>query len=132
MQIREDIIEALKKRLGERQDIAAAYLIGSAATGQLRPDSDIDVALLPFGEKSITLQDRLDLAAKLEPIIRRTVDIGVISPGNLIYASEAILNGIPIVVNDKNYTNAMGTRLLGSYLVLREDRREVEDAYHAA
>ena len=112
--------------------IAAAYLIGSATAEQMRPDSDIDIALLPMMGKTCSLHERLAMAATLELRLGRTVDIGIITAANLIYASEAILTGTRIDVGDKDAIDAMETRLLGCYLQFREDRREVEEAYHAA
>ncbi len=118
--------------LGDQPGIAAVYLLGSAATGMLRDDSDIDIALLPVDEQAISLQSRLEIAALLETRLNRTIDIGVITSKNLIYAGEAILNGRRIVTVQKDYTEAMETRLLGCYLTFRQDRKEVEESYRAA
>ncbi len=128
----DDIIKQLRELLSERPGIAAAYLMGSVAADRMRADSDIDIALLPDAGVSFPLQDRLALAAALESHLGRTVDIGVISSANLVYASEAILRGKRIVVRDKDYTDTTETRLLGVYLQFKEDRREVEEAYRAA
>jgi predicted nucleotidyltransferase len=117
----------------ERQvGLAAVYLLGSALSGQQRDDSDIDLALMPANGCEIPLQERLSLAAQLEVTLARPIDLGVISPRNLIYAHEAILKGRRIATFDRNYTENVETRLLGSYLQLRQDRAEVEEAYHAA
>ena len=123
------ITEHVSCILTERSDIAAAYLLGSATTGTLRDDSDIDIALLPVDEHVITLKSRLELAAQFEKKFNRTTDVGVITAKNLIYASEAILNGYRIFTLQKNYTEAMETRLLGCYLTFRQDRKEVEESY---
>jgi hypothetical protein len=72
------------------------------------------------------------LAAELERQVRRTVDVGVVTAGNLVYASEAILNGRRLVTFDADHAAAMETRLLGCYMQFRQDRRCVEAAYHAA
>lgn len=129
---RSQILERLQDALSRQAGIAAAYLLGSAAEGRLRPDSDIDIALLPAGGHAFSLRDRLDMAADLEPLFGRPVDIGIVTTANLVYASEAILKGERIVVRDRDYTAASETRLLGLYLQFREDRREVEEAYRAA
>ena len=126
-------VRAIKRHLADaladRTDIAAAYLLGSAAKGALRNDSDIDVALLPLAEQDVPLQSRLELAADLELRLGRPVDIGVISKKNLIYASEAILNGLRLVTLQREYTEAMETRFLGCYLTFRQDRKQVEENY---
>ncbi len=124
--------EQLAPPLRRRSDIAAAYLLGSALHGRLRPDSDIDVALLPAAEGAIRLPARMALAAELGENLGRTVDLGIISSANLVYAAEAILGGRRIVTIDAEYVMAMETRLLGGYLQLKQDRREVEAAYRVA
>jgi len=40
------ITSALREALSQRQEVVAAYLFGSYATGRERPDSDVDVAVL--------------------------------------------------------------------------------------
>lgn len=126
------ITEHVNGILAQRSDVAAAYLLGSAVTGNLRDDSDIDIALLPLEEQGITLQTRLELSAQFEASFKRTTDIGVITAKNLIYASEAILNGYRIVTVQKDYTEAMETRLLGCYLTFKQDRKKVEESYRVA
>ena len=126
------IAKHLNSTLDGRFNIAAAYLLGSAVTGKMRRDSDIDIALLPEEGQKIPLQSRLELASLLEAKLSRTIDIGVITSKNLVYASEAILNGYRIVTRQKNYTEAAETRLLGCYFTYRQDRKEVEKSYHAA
>lgn len=126
------IAKHLNSTLDGRFNIAAAYLLGSAATGKLRRDSDIDIALLPEEGQKISLQSRLELASMLEAKLNRTIDTGVITSKNLVYASEAIINGCRIVTRQKNYTEATETRLLGCYLIYLQDRKIVEKSYHAA
>lgn len=124
--------ELVSPILAKRTDIAAAYLLGSAATGKLRNDSDIDIALLPMDEKVIPLQSCLELAVELEEKLKRPADIGIITTKNLIYASEAILNGHRITTLQQNYTEMTETRLLGCYFTFRQDRKEVEESYRVA
>jgi len=126
------ITEQVAPILLKNSTVAAVYLLGSAVTGRLRDDSDIDIALLPLNEQTISMQSRLELAALLELNLNRTVDIGVITTKNLIYASEAILGGQRIITIDKDYTETMETRLLGCYFTFRQDRKVVEEGYRAA
>lgn len=126
------IINEATTVLGNNPHIAAAYLLGSATTGQLRDDSDIDIALLPTEKQTVSVKDRLELAGLLESILGRTIDVGIINSDNLVYASEAILKGKRFLTSQKNYTEATETRLLGCYLVFKQDRKEVEEVYRAA
>lgn len=127
----QNIIKETTAVLRNNSNIAAAYLLGSATTEQLRDDSDIDIALLPAKQHTISLQSRLELSALLETRLGRTIDIGIITFENLVYASEAILNGQHILTSNKDFTEATEMRLLGCYLVFKEDRKVVEDAYRA-
>ncbi len=128
----QEIVKATTTVLNNNPSIAAAYLLGSATTGQLRDDSDIDIALLPTEQHTISVQSRLELAARLEIRLGRTIDIGIINSENLIYASEAILKGQRILTSKKEYTETTEMRLLGCYLVFKQDRKEVEEVYRAA
>jgi predicted nucleotidyltransferase len=126
------LINQITPILREHSGLAAVYLLGSAITGKLRDDSDIDLALLPADDTMPTLQERLELAARLELALGRQVDLGVIHARNLVYAYEAILKGRRIITIDPDRADISETRFLGTYLQLRLDRHEVEEAYHAA
>lgn len=115
-----------------RSGIVAVYLMGSAATGKLRPDSDIDIALLPAAHCRIPVDEQVSFSSALALELGREVDLGVITSSNLVYASEAILKGKRILAVDPEYVSMTETRLLGCYLSFREDRRVVEEAYGAA
>ena len=122
----------ISRIMGNYPAVAAVYLLGSAVAGVMRDDSDIDIALLPVDEQSISLQSCLEMAALLEAELHRVVDIGVITTKNLIYASEAIFKGRRIITIHKDYTEAMEARLLGCYFIFRQDRKVVEESYRAA
>ena len=47
------VLRAVAERFGKKAPVSAAYLLGSAADGRLRADSDVDVALLPVRGASI-------------------------------------------------------------------------------
>lgn len=126
------LAEELNGVLQGKASIAAAYVLGSAVTGRLRNDSDIDIALLPMEEQNVSVQTRLALASRLEARLKRVVDVGVITARNLVYAREAILKGRRIVTLQEAYAEAAETRLLGLYLTYRQDRKAVEESYRVA
>lgn len=112
--------------------ILSLYLMESATNGNLRKDSDIDIAILVAPPSGFSLLKRLEVAADLELLLGRTVDIGVVSPDNLVYSSEAILKGIRCDIADKDIIDMQETRILGCYIQFRRDRQEVEEACRAA
>jgi uncharacterized protein len=121
----------LTERLEQEEHIAAAYLLGSAIRDELRPDSDIDIALLPVRGRVISSGDRLSLAADLEEIAGRPVDVGVLSTANLVYAKEAVAHGSVIFERDHAARARFAMLVLSMYASLQESRREVLHAYAA-
>ena len=86
----EAVVRALTERLQANHRIAAAYLIGSGAEGRLRAESDVDIAVLPARGTTLTVPERMDLAADLAALAGRTVDLGILQTGNLVYAKEVM------------------------------------------
>ncbi|WP_051564347.1 type VII toxin-antitoxin system MntA family adenylyltransferase antitoxin [Desulfovermiculus halophilus] len=117
--------------LEKDERISAAYALGSAVTGRLRGDSDLDIALLPTQGRSFSQMDLLHLSSQLRAYCSRTVDIGILSTHNLIYAKEALLQGECLFCKDQYFHDMFVATALGLYLELRTARREVEHAYTA-
>lgn len=117
--------------LERHSGIDAAYLLGSAATGRLRPDSDADVALLLRPGQKLTAPERLTLAAELSTIFGRQADLGVLSAANLVYAKEAVAHGRLIFARDRTTAARFAMHTLSMYAALQEARREVIRAYAA-
>ena len=115
--------------LADHSWVSAAFLLGSASLDQLRPDSDVDIALLPVPGYFPSVFERVDISACLEDVIGREVDIGILGTDNLIYAKEAYLTGHCIYSTDNYYRDLFGATALGLYVGLRRERKEVERAY---
>ena len=130
-----DSIQSIKdnvmKIADKEPDILAVYLLGSARNGYLRQDSDIDLGIMLEPGKKISSLKRIELANKLSYELRRTVDMGVVSSGNLVYAREAMLKGDILYQKDLDKTNLYRANLLGMYIQFNQDRQEVVHAYRA-
>lgn len=111
--------------------VEAAYLLGSAAIGRLRADSDVDIAVLPRHGGRLSLADRLALASSLAVVFGRPVDVGVLSAANVVYAKEAVATGKIIFERDRLATARFEMLTLSMYAALQEARREVLRAYAA-
>jgi predicted nucleotidyltransferase len=126
-----ELTERIAGYLANDRRITAAFLLGSAVRDALRPDSDVDIALLPEAGTTLTGFDRANIAADLAALVHRDVDLGVLDTTNLVYAKEAYLNGECIFCRDSLRRDLFGATVLGEYLDLREVRQEVEHAYQA-
>jgi uncharacterized protein len=73
--------------IASRHHASRVRLFGSAARGEDRPDSDIDL-LVDFDEDS-SLFDLIRMSRELEALLGRTVD--VVSAGGLKSRDQAIL-----------------------------------------
>lgn len=124
-------VAAAGEVLRQHGAVHAAYILGSAATNRLRPDSDIDVAVLPSGRAGLSIEERLPLTAELTKIFGRSVDLGVLSTANVVYAKEAITTGKIIFNRDPLVTARFAMLTISMYASLQEARREVLRAYVA-
>lgn len=95
----------------------------------MRPDSDIDIAVLIDAGADISLTERIRISSELEQCINRPIDLGVLTTHNLIYAREAIMTGVCIFCRNNFQRDLFAATVLGLYLQLREERKEIENAY---
>jgi len=74
-------IRGMQEYLATYDNVMAAYLFGSAARGTLHHHSDVDVALLLAADldRAMALSIRLQVAADLERICQRPVDVVVLN-----------------------------------------------------
>lgn len=86
-------------------EIAAAWLFGSAAREELRPDSDIDVGLLlrDPAKKAADVHTMLgDLTARLEVLVApRQVDVVLLEHQGPVFAHEALIDGWLMLEHDR-------------------------------
>ena len=111
--------------------ILAVYLLGSAVRGALRPDSDIDLAVMFNPQAEMSQLERIELANNLSYELGRTVDIGAVSSKNLVYSREALLTGSLVYQMDSDKVNLIRSTLLGLYIQFNLDRKEILDAYRS-
>ncbi|MDR0310714.1 MAG: nucleotidyltransferase domain-containing protein [Acidobacteriota bacterium] len=126
-----DIFENLAEVFDADKRLDAAYVLGSAARGELRASSDIDIALLPAPGAALTACDLAELAGRLADIAGRPVDLGILSSRNLVYAHQAILTGKCVWRRAETSAGLRIATLLGLYDRFQFERREVLDAYTA-
>jgi len=129
------VVDSLVSHLLRRvPGLAAAYLFGSAVRDGLRPDSDLDVAILLRPGARISAEGRLSLAAELTAVAARPVDLSVLrGPGGVVLGKEVVTTGRRLWEDGSPYVCEFEMYALSAYVRLREDRAVVEAAYtHAA
>ena len=67
------IAQQIALTLAPYEEIQLAFVFGSAARGVMRPDSDVDVAILAGGQ--LSTEARLELMAALSLALGREIDL---------------------------------------------------------
>ena len=113
--------------------LVAVYVFGSAVHDGLRPDSDLDVALLLRPGAVLPAEQRLGLTADLTAIAARPVDLSVLGgPGGTILGREVVTTGRRVWDDGSRAVPEFEMYALSAYARLREDRAPVEAAYSLA
>lgn len=108
----DDLIANLQRALGPHEDVIVAYVFGSAARGQLRPASDLDVAVLmavppvapgSTGAGRPTLSSlRSGLQADLQEAAHRTVDLVVLNHASPDLTHRVLRDGVLLIERDRS------------------------------
>jgi len=122
-------LDLLKKELSKLDDLELAYLHGSAATGRMRPDSDIDLAVLFPKGKAPSGVLLLQYAAQLESVLATPIHFGLLDLSNPVFAKEVLFSGIVLFKKDSSFANEFAMYALSFYASLNEQRRPVLAAY---
>jgi predicted nucleotidyltransferase len=102
---------------------AVIYLFGSFAGGDIRPDSDIDIAFLP-GKPSDPLAC-FETANRLADALGREVDLVDLSRASTVLAKEVLRTGVAIQVADETRRAEFEMLALSDYARLNEERKPV-------
>jgi predicted nucleotidyltransferase len=128
-QLSPEQLDLLKKELSKFDDLELAYLHGSAATGRMRQDSDIDLAVLFSKGKVPSGVLLLQYAAQLESVLGTPIHFGLLDLSNPVFAKEVLSSGIVLFKKDSSFANEFAMYALSFYASLNEQRRPVLVAY---
>jgi predicted nucleotidyltransferase len=92
--------EALEDVLAEEPNILFAILFGSRARGRARPESDVDLAVLPR-DADLPLRAELALQARLERDLGRPVDVLRLDRADPLVRWEVARHGVPVLCRDR-------------------------------
>ena len=93
---RDVIVETIGRALAGAPPLRLAIVFGSAARGALRPDSDVDVGIVP-SDPELPLAAELDLQARLERACARPVDLVRLDRASTLLRWEAARSAVPVV-----------------------------------
>jgi hypothetical protein len=119
-------LEAIRRVLESRGDVRLAYVFGSAARGEARPSSDVDVAAL--FETSPEAGDLDSLATELQTAAGRRVDLVVLNTAPPLLAREIVKTGRRLTCRSEGERVAFETRAIARYMDTAHLRR-VQDRY---
>lgn len=88
-------ISRISVLLRERLDgLLSIYVFGSAARGQMRPESDVDIGFLcEAGRSKLSKADLWNLRTELEALVNRSVDLIDCAEADPILRANVMLTG---------------------------------------
>lgn len=124
-------LENLCRRLSGDPRVQAIYLFGSAAAGEARPTSDIDLAVL-IGER-IGLGDELRLRAiAVEELRRDDIDFVILDNAPPLLRYEVVTRGKRLFARDAAAVDMFEHRAIMTYMDTAHLRRMVSDILREA
>lgn len=120
------IRETIKQFLIEHVSPYLIVLFGSFARGELRNDSDIDIAFL--SEKQFNDYQLFLLSQKLADKLGREVDLVQLDKASTVFQAQIVGTGETIYCTDETKKMYFEMRALKQYAKLNEERKPVLDA----
>ncbi len=94
----ENIFRKIKDFLEKDPNIVFALVFGSAATGKLRKDSDIDVAI--YVKSPVSGYELLSLMQKLSDLVKKEVEIVVLNEASPLLRHQVMKNRKELFIKD--------------------------------
>ena len=128
------VLAAVARHSGD--EVAAAiqsvHLFGSAAVGRMRPDSDIDLAVLrPGGTAPIDPVALFDAAQTVAIELGRDVDLVDLRSVSTVFATQILAHGRRIRTQDEYESDLFTCHTLSEHARLNERRREIVERFEA-
>ena len=97
--VKGDMIARLVNLLEIEQGLKLAIVYGSAASGTMRPGSDVDLALLY--DQPLSAERKMAIAARLERDLLRTVDLVDLSTISGTILKQVLYKGRVLIQNEE-------------------------------
>lgn len=117
----DELAARLRTALDPHEDVIVAYLVGSAARGQLRPSSDVDVAVLlsdspDHRSPGLTLASmRPNLQGDLQEAVHRPVDLVILNHASPDFVHRVLRDGVVLIERDRSSRIRFEVRLRNDY-----------------
>ena len=102
-----------------------AYVFGSAVTGRIGQESDVDLAVRY--PKPLSCDERLRLVRRLSAIAGRDVDLVDLAAADPIISMQVLRTGRPLLVNDRPAFETFRMTTPSRYFDWKTSRRPVEE-----
>lgn len=106
-------------------ELIGAWLFGSGATGRMRAESDIDLAV--WCGRPLDSTRRFEAQRALGVVLDRDVDLIDLATASTLLAKEVVSSGI-VLVQDDDAVLDFHARTLSDYASLMEATRGIRDA----
>jgi predicted nucleotidyltransferase len=120
-------LEQCVERIEEELQPAAILLFGSHASGAVRRDSDVDIAVL-LGRPSPDAFEVAALKTDLEDILRRPADLVILDRASPILGMEVLRSHRVLQIRDAEALEHFTARTLLAYDDLKRVRAPIEQA----
>ena len=104
-------------------DLEAAYVFGSRATGDARPDSDLDVAVL--APRPLDPVDRFRFQERLAAHLGLDVDLVDLRSASTVMRAEVLRTGRVVLDRDPTARAFWEVTAMSAYALLNEERRDI-------
>jgi uncharacterized protein len=123
--LNENVLKKAIDILVEKLSPQVIYLFGSAARGELREDSDIDIAFLT--DLQISHYECFILASEIADIFNKDIDLINLKDASSVFKAQIVGNGKKIYCSDENIRMYFEMRTLKEYALLNEERKVILD-----
>ena len=133
LQTSDTITSAVRSALEPFPSLIFGVLFGSAASGRLRSDSDVDVALYQASSGQLEievdreLEQEAEIQVALERATQRNVELLALNRAPATVCAAALLSGRPVLLRD----GALYTRYLLAVTTVASDFLETESEFRA-
>jgi predicted nucleotidyltransferase len=120
-----EIIDQLADYFAIKSGVLLVFLFGSAASGKMTEESDIDIGILFENEPDIF--EINELKSELNGILKREIDIAVLNSAAPVLKMQVLKKGIPVFTKDKKHYNQFFVDTINQYDDLKQTRKICED-----